>query len=97
MVTVTSLPLRSCRRTSITGIEGLRATTWYQMPFVVDHNLPFGSERLLTLRPLRLSKSWVRLTGQLPSEAQTLDVVVAYSGDRSSAGAHAYRYWFEMR
>ena len=63
---------------------------------VVDHNLPFGSERLLTLLPLRVRKSWVRITGQIPLEAETLDVVVAYSGDRS-AGAHAYRYWFEIR
>lgn len=63
---------------------------------VVNENLPYGSERLLTLLPLRPRKSWVRIRGQLPLGAESLDVVVAYSGDRN-AGAHAYRYWFEIR
>ena len=63
---------------------------------VVFGSLPYGSERLLTLLPLRPRKSWVRLIGQAPPGMRMLHVAVAYSGDRE-AGPHAYQYSFEIR
>lgn len=55
-------------------------------------NLPYGSERLLTLLPLRPWKSWVRILGEV-LEGRTLRVAVAYSG----TGTRTYEYTFELR
>ena len=55
-------------------------------------NLPYGSERLLTLLPLRPWKSWVRIVGEV-LDGRTLRVAVAYSG----TGTRTYEYTFELR
>ena len=55
-------------------------------------NLPYGSERLLTLLPLRLSKSWVRIVSEV-LEGRTLRVAVAYSG----TSTRTHEYTFELR
>ena len=57
-------------------------------------NLPYGSERLLTLLPLRPWKSWARIEGRV-LKGNTLRVAVTYSGDGSEPPT--YEYIFELR
>ena len=61
---------------------------------VPGYDLPYGSERLLTLLPLRPWKSWARIRARV-LEGNTLRVAVAYSGD--SSDPTTYEYIFEIR
>ena len=62
---------------------------------VPRYDLPYGSERLLTLLPLRPWKSWARIRARV-LEGNKLRVAVAYSGD-SSSDPTTYEYIFELR
>ena len=57
-------------------------------------DLPSGSERLLTLLPLRPLKSWVWFTSRQPVD--TLRVVIAYSGEVGDDGVYPYEYAFRI-
>ena len=58
-------------------------------------DLPYGSERLITLPPFRPWKSWVRIEGRF-LKGRTLRVAVAYGGD-SGPNPPTYEYTFELR
>lgn len=59
--------------------------------------LPYGTERLLTLKAARPLSSWVPFTTYTPSPQDQLLVAVTFSGDLDSRGPRVYRYTFEVR
>ena len=57
--------------------------------------LPYGAERLLTLRGGRPRTSWVSFDTYTPSAGGELRVAVAYSGDLDNLGLRVYLYVFQ--
>ena len=64
---------------------------------VAADSLPYGTERLLTLKAGRPLSSWVPFTTYTPTPQDQLLVAVTFSGDLDSQGPRVYRYTFEIR
>ena len=60
-------------------------------------DLPYGTERLLTLRGRRSFTSWIPFMTYAPSKQDKLRVAVSYSGDLEGLGPRVDQYVFEVR